>query len=100
MRPTHAGIFHVTARSIAEEHIFRDDRDYLAGVQILAELVAEGFLVCHDFCFMPTHYHLFGSFEERMLSPTTALNPDMSRRSASCPGCGRKSSPRVPFAHL
>jgi len=70
MRPTHAGLFHVTARSIAEEHIFRDDRDYHAGVQILAELVTERFLVCHDFCFMPTHYHLFGSFEEEMLTPT------------------------------
>jgi len=26
MRPTHAGLFHVTARSIAEEHVFQDDR--------------------------------------------------------------------------
>jgi REP element-mobilizing transposase RayT len=67
MRPTHAGLFHVTARSIAEEHIFRDDRDYHAGVQILAELVTDKFLVCHDFCLMPTHYHLIGSFEENML---------------------------------
>jgi putative transposase len=70
MRPKHAGLFHVTARSIAEEHIFRDDRDYLHGIQLLAELVRERFFVCHDFCFMPTHYHLFGSFEEEMLSPT------------------------------
>ena len=71
MRPTHAGLFHVTARSIAEEHIFRDDRDYLSGVQILAELCTERFLVCHGFCFMPTHYHLLGSFREEMLSPAT-----------------------------
>jgi hypothetical protein len=70
MRPTHAGLFHITARSIAEEHIFRIDRDYLDGIHHLAELVSEGFLVCHDFCFMPTHYHLFGSFEEGMLTPT------------------------------
>jgi REP element-mobilizing transposase RayT len=70
MRPKHAGLFHVTARSIAEEHIFRDERDYLDVIQVLAELVRERFLVCHDFCFMPTHYHLFGSFEENMLSPT------------------------------
>src|ERR1700688_1225355 len=67
MRPTHAGLFHVTARSIAEEHIFRDDRDYHAGVQILAELVTDGFLLCHDFCLMPAHYHLVGSFEAGML---------------------------------
>ncbi len=68
MRPTHAGLFHVTARSIAEEHIFRDDRDYLSGVQILAELCTEGFVVCHGFCFMATHYHLLGSFEDEMLA--------------------------------
>jgi putative transposase len=69
MRPTHAGLFHVTSRSIAEEHIFRDDRDYLAGVQIVADLSAAGFLVCHGLCLMPTHYHLLGSFGEDMLKP-------------------------------
>ena len=67
MRPNHAGLFHVTARSIAEEHIFRDDRDYLAGIQLLAELSSEGFLVCHGLCLMPTHYHLLATFEEGML---------------------------------
>ncbi|HEX4678791.1 MAG TPA: hypothetical protein VH210_06270 [Gaiellaceae bacterium] len=70
MRPTHAGFFHVTARSIAEEHIFRDHRDYHAGVQIIAELVTDNFVVCHGLCLMPTHYHLFGWFEEKMLTPT------------------------------
>jgi putative transposase len=68
MRPTHAGLFHVTARSIAEEHIFRDDRDYHAGVQILAELAMAKFFDCHDFCLMPTHYHLLASFRQDMLS--------------------------------
>jgi putative transposase len=67
MRPTHAGLFHVCSRSIAEEHIFRDDRDYHACIQIIAELVTDTFFVCHDFCLMPTHYHLVGSFEEGML---------------------------------
>jgi putative transposase len=70
MRPTHEGFFHVTARSIAEEHIFRDDRDYIDGIQIIAELVTEKFLVCHALCLMPTHYHLVGWFEEKMLTPT------------------------------
>jgi hypothetical protein len=70
MRPAHAGFFHVTARSIAEEHIFRDDHDYLAGVHLVAGLVTENFLVCHGLCFMPTHYHVFGWFEENMLTPT------------------------------
>jgi REP element-mobilizing transposase RayT len=68
-RPTHAGLFHVTSRSNAEEHIFRDDRDYHAGVQIIGELaIAEAFR-CHGFCLMPTHYHLFAWFEDGALSP-------------------------------
>ena len=67
MRPNHAGLFHVTARSIAEEHIFRDDRDYLAGIQHLAELSSEGFLVCYGLCLIPTDYHLLATFEEGML---------------------------------
>jgi putative transposase len=53
---------HVTSRSIAEEHIFRDAGDYATGIRILAELVKDGLLVCHQFCFMPTHYHVFGTF--------------------------------------
>jgi putative transposase len=68
MRPTHAGYYHVTARSIAEEHIFRDDLDYHAGVQILAELVSAKFFVCRGFCLMPTHYHLLAWFDDEMLS--------------------------------
>ena len=80
MRPTHAGTFHVTTRSIAEEHIFRDDRDYHAGVQILAELTGERFMVCHEFCLMPTHYHVLASFQERRL---TAAIRRLNRRYAS-----------------
>ena len=63
-----AGLYHVAARSNAEEHIFRDDRDYVAGISILADLVAAEALVCHQFCFMPTHYHLLASFDEDRLS--------------------------------
>ncbi len=80
MRPTHTGTFHVTARSIAEEHIFCDHRDYHHGIQIIAELVTEGFLTCHGFCLMPTHYHLIGSFEDDML---TAAIRRLNRRYAS-----------------
>jgi REP element-mobilizing transposase RayT len=67
MRPKHAGTFHVCARSINEEWIFRDDRDYLAALQILAELVREQLLRCHAFCLMPTHYHLLAWFDDNML---------------------------------
>jgi putative transposase len=57
-------VHHVTARSIAEEKIFKDSGDYATGIRILAELVAEGLLECHQFCFMPTHYHLFATFDD------------------------------------
>ena len=81
MRPTHAGYYHVTTRSIAEEHIFRDDRDYVAGVQILGELATERFFVCRGFCLMPTHYHLLAWFEEDMLAPAIhRLEPPLRGR--------------------
>jgi REP-associated tyrosine transposase len=53
---------HVTARSIAGEVIFKDSGDYATGIRILAELVRDGLLRCHAFCFMPTHYHLYATF--------------------------------------
>jgi hypothetical protein len=55
---------HVSTRSIAEEHIFKDSGDSATAIRILAELVEEGLLVCHQFCFMSTHYHLFGTFSD------------------------------------
>jgi len=49
---------HITSRSNAEEHIFKDGGDYATGIRILAELVSDGLVVCHAFCFMPTHHHV------------------------------------------
>src|SRR3954468_14689786 len=68
MRPTHAGYYHVASRSNAEEHIFRDDRDYHSGIQIIAELATANFFRCFGFCLMPTHYHLFAWFDENKLA--------------------------------
>src|SRR5690242_18856188 len=67
-RPTHAGTFHVTARSSAEEVIFRDDRDYVAIVHELGGLVRDNLAELHELCVMPTHYHLLATFEEGGLS--------------------------------
>ncbi|HZP72178.1 MAG TPA: hypothetical protein VFA97_02255 [Gaiellaceae bacterium] len=55
---------HATTRSIAEERIFKDAGDYATGITILAELVKAGLLACHAFCFMPTHYHVYGTLED------------------------------------
>jgi len=78
-RQGHAGLFHVTCRSIAGEHVFKTTDDFLDGIQILDWLVARRLLRCHDFCLMPTHYHLFASFEEGLL--TTAIH-HLNRRYA------------------
>jgi putative transposase len=67
-RPQHAGTFHVTARSSAEEHIFRDDRDYVALIHELGGLVRNDLAELHELCVMPTHYHLLGTFRECGLS--------------------------------
>jgi putative transposase len=58
------------SRSVAEEHIFETNTDYPVAVQILGSLVRDGFLRCHAFCFMPTHYHLLAGFEDGQLAPT------------------------------
>ena len=56
-------MFHLTARSIAEERIFRDHGDYVTGLSTIGGVVREGLLVCHMVCLMPTHYHVLGSLE-------------------------------------
>ena len=63
-RPQHAGTFHVSARSSAEERIFRDDRDYVALIHELAALVRDNLAELHELCVMPTDYHLLGTFDE------------------------------------
>jgi len=57
-------VHHITTRSIAEEHIFKDGGDYATGVTLLAGLVADGVADVHAFCVMPTHYHVLGTFTD------------------------------------
>jgi hypothetical protein len=38
-------------------------------------LVDEGVAVCHAFCFMPTHYHVLGTFDDVMRQPFSFVNP-------------------------
>ena len=64
-RGTHRDcVHHVTTRSIAEERIFKDGGDFTTGVTLLGGLVKAGLLLCHAFCFMPTHYHVLGTFDD------------------------------------
>ena len=66
MRPTWEGVFHITARSNAEERIFRDDGDYLLALTILASAACR----IHLLCLMPTHYHLLATVGDGELSST------------------------------
>ncbi len=75
-----AGLYHVMSRSINEERIFRNDPDYVAGIHILADLAGKELLSCHEFCFMPTHYHLLATFEDEAMS--TAMHR-LNRRYAT-----------------
>lgn len=55
----------MSARSNAEEHIFRVAEDFVDWVTILSGVGC----VVHALCVMPTHYHLLGSFEDEQLVP-------------------------------
>ncbi|HZO95087.1 MAG TPA: transposase [Candidatus Baltobacteraceae bacterium] len=63
-RAQHAGLYHVMARSIAEERIFRVPEDFVDFVNALALIEWE----CHAFCVMPTHYHVLATLEENVLA--------------------------------
>lgn len=69
VRPTHAGVYHVTARSIAEERIFRVTADFVEFVTLLG--AAARAFTCHAFCVMPTHYHVLGTYPDGGPRPTT-----------------------------
>ncbi len=50
--------YHVTARGVARQPIFRNDADRLAFVLTLDEVVRRLDWACHAYCLMTTHYHL------------------------------------------
>lgn len=50
--------YHVTARGVARQAIFRDDKDRRQFLKILDEVVARHEWACHGFVLMTTHYHL------------------------------------------
>lgn len=63
------GSFHVTARGVARQPLFRDDDDRRWFLKLLAEVVTRLDWVCHGFCLMTTHYHLL----------VRTPNPDLAR---------------------
>jgi putative transposase len=52
------GTFHVTARAIGREALFRSDEDRAFFVQQMTRAGAAFQWACHAYCLMTTHYHL------------------------------------------
>ena len=53
------GLWHVTARGVNRQAIFRDDEDFETYLRLLGTVVLECGWVLLAFCLMPNHVHLF-----------------------------------------
>ena len=62
------GLHHVTARGNAREAVFRDEIDFLTFLRTLAPIVRRFNWLCHSYCLLPNHYHLFVETPEPNLS--------------------------------
>ena len=51
-------LYHVTARGVARQRVFRDDADRELLLYRLAETVVRFRWLCHAYCLMGTHWHL------------------------------------------
>lgn len=62
------GIYHVTARGVDRDAVFRDDADRVLFLRLLSETVDRHKWICHAFCLMGTHYHLVVETSQAALS--------------------------------
>jgi putative transposase len=62
------GFFHVTARAVGGDALFRDDADRSDFVGQLARCTCAFLWVCHAYCLMTTHYHLLVETSRESLS--------------------------------
>lgn len=67
-RPTAAGVYHVTARSIRGHVLFESDADFLFFLLLLTRVAALYRWECIAYCLMSTHYHLLIRVPEGTLS--------------------------------
>ena len=61
--------YHVMARGVARQPIFRDDKDRHQFLKLLDDVVARHEWSCHAFVLMSTHYHVL----------VRTPNPDLAR---------------------
>lgn len=52
------GTFHVTARTVAGDRLYRDDADFLRFLSFLGDAKRRFEWTTHAYCLMTTHYHL------------------------------------------
>jgi putative transposase len=62
------GYFHVYARGVAGDQIFRDDADRSAFLRVLASCERRHLWTCHAFSLLSMHYHLVLETTRRNLS--------------------------------
>lgn len=51
--------YHVYSRGLERREIFRDQKDYEKFLRILSEIQKKSSFLCHSYCLMPNHYHLY-----------------------------------------
>lgn len=61
-------VYHVTSRGDARRPIFREDKDRLLFLDVLASIVSRFNWLCHAYCLMNNHYHLVIETPEGNLS--------------------------------
>lgn len=50
--------YHLTARAVARQELFRDVDDRVRFLKLLAGVISRYEWACHAYCLMSTHYHL------------------------------------------
>lgn len=51
--------YHVCSRGLERREIYRDPKDYEKFLKILSEIQKKASFLCHSYCLMPNHYHLY-----------------------------------------
>ena len=76
-----AGVYHVTARGVAQCAIFLDDADRASFVQLMRRAAKTWRWKCHAYCLMGNHYHLIVETQlERLSRGLHALNGAHAQR--------------------
>ncbi len=59
VRTQTGAFYHITARGMRKENIFYSDKDKNVFIEKMNETFDKYSFVCHSYCLMDNHYHLF-----------------------------------------